>query len=380
MNQWANTVLTDKGTALLAKLTQGNTLSITRAVTGAGFVTPGLLAKQTEVTDPKQELSFRPVSYPETGKCAIPTALTNDSLETGYEATQVGIYAMDPDDGEILLFISQAPDAQSGTIIPSKTEMPGYAAEWTFYLAYGQADMVNVTVDQAGAVSRAEFEERMEKCATLGEDGKVPEEQLPDTTYIPVTSEVPADSDIWIDPNETAIEESHVTDRNNPHGVTAEQIGALAFTESTEYPGCYYREVTTTVEHGTITEKEWLNPPMRKYGVPYRTTKRFSGSPVYAMQINIGEPTSNSTKDVTAETEFQTVGSMDYVLYPSRITKTDFLCSDMDTARTMWDGVSGYVWSNGNLFCVRLKSTVTFEEYSYPCAELYLEFTAYWVY
>ena len=152
------------------------------------------------------------------------------------------------------------------------------------------------------------------------------------------------------------------------------------FVESTEYPGCYYREVTTTVEHGTITEKEWLNPPMRKYGVPYRTTKRFSGSPVYAMQINIGEPTSNSTKDVTAETEFQTVGSMDYVLYPSRITKTDFLCSDMDTVRTMWDGVSGYAWSNGGGFWVRLKSTVTFEEYSYPCAELYLEFTAYWVY
>lgn len=166
-------------------------------------------------------------------------------------------------------------------------------------------------------------------------------------------------------------------------GITPERIGAcpdFGFVESTEYPGCYYREVTTTVEHGTITEKEWLNPPMRKYGVPYRTTKRFSGSPVYAMQINIGEPTSNSTKDVTAETEFQTVGSMDYVLYPSRITKTDFLCSDMDTARTMWDGVSGYVWSNGNSFCVRLKSTVTFEEYSYPCAELYLEFTAYWVY
>lgn len=166
MNPWANTVLTDKGTALLAKLTQGNTLDITRAVTGAGFVTPGLLIKQTEVTDPMQELEFKAVSYPENGKCAIPMMLTNDALATGYEATQVGIYATDPDEGEILLFISQAADTESGTIIPSETEMPGYSAEWTFYLQYGQADGVNVTVNPANTVSREEMEAHIDSAFT----------------------------------------------------------------------------------------------------------------------------------------------------------------------------------------------------------------------
>lgn len=228
MNTWSNTVLTDKGLALMAKLTQGNTLNITKATTGAGYVTPGLLSKQTAVADPKQTLSFKPVSYPETGKCVLPVEMTNEGLVTGYTATQVGIYAADPDEGEILFFISQAADAEKGTSIPSETEMPGYAAEWTFYLAYGQADKIEVTVDQAGAVPRAEFEERMKNCATLGADGKVPEEQLPDTTYIPVTSEVPSDSDIWIDPDDESIEEAHVKDRNNPHGVTPAQIGAMA--------------------------------------------------------------------------------------------------------------------------------------------------------
>lgn len=158
MNTWANTVLTDKGRALMAKLTQGNTLNITYAETGAGFVTPGLLAKQTAVTNPKQTLTFRPVSYPETGKCELPVALKNDDLDTGYEATQVGIYAMDPDEGEILFFISQSGSATKGTTIPSKTEMPGYSAEWAFYLQYGQADGVNVTVDPTNTVSREEME------------------------------------------------------------------------------------------------------------------------------------------------------------------------------------------------------------------------------
>ena len=158
MNTWANTVLTDKGRALLAKLTQGNTLDITRAVAGAGYVTPGFLANQTEVPDPKQSLTFRPVSYPETGKCALPVELRNEGLATGYIATQVGIYATDPDEGEILFFISQAPEANKGTEIPSATEMPGYSAEWTFYVQYGQADGVNVTVDPANTISREEME------------------------------------------------------------------------------------------------------------------------------------------------------------------------------------------------------------------------------
>lgn len=67
--------------------------------------------------------------------------------------------------------------------------------------------------------------------ASLNEQGKVPEEQLPDITNIPVTNEVPDDSDIWIDPDdEPTVEDAHVANKNNPHGVTAEQVGAVPTT------------------------------------------------------------------------------------------------------------------------------------------------------
>lgn len=158
MNKWANTVLTEKGLALLAKLTQGNTLNLTEAVTGAGFVTPGMLVKQTQVMDPKLSLNFRHVSYPEAGKCAITMNLTNEDLDKAYDATEVGVFAEDPDEGKILFFIAQAIDASSGTHIPSEKEMPGYSAEWTFTLKYGQADGVTVVVDPSNTVSRAEME------------------------------------------------------------------------------------------------------------------------------------------------------------------------------------------------------------------------------
>ena len=157
MNVWENAVITSKGIALLAKLSQGNTLTITKGLTGAGYVTPGLLQQQTDVTSPKQELSFRSASYPEEGNCKLLCVLTNDELSTGYTATQVGIYAEDPDEGEILYFIAQAASGH-GTVVPSAAEMAGYSAEWSFYFQYGQADGVNVTVDPSNTVSQQEVE------------------------------------------------------------------------------------------------------------------------------------------------------------------------------------------------------------------------------
>lgn len=156
MTTWNNAVLTTQGAALLAKLTQNNTLAITSAYTGSGYVDPDELETQTAVTNQQQSLAFRTVTYPEEGKCAIPMLLTNDGLSTGYTAMQVGVFANDPDDGEILLFIAQA-ETGAGTIIPSATDMPAFSAEWTFYLQYGQADGVTVTVDPSTAVSEAEL-------------------------------------------------------------------------------------------------------------------------------------------------------------------------------------------------------------------------------
>lgn len=155
MNTWANAVITTKGLALLSKLVAGNTLAITKAVTGSGTVTVGTLQNQTAVSDIKQTLTFSEVTYPSNGKCALSCSLNNDDLTTGYTANQVGIYATDPDEGEILFFIAQA---TTGTVIPSETEMPGYSAEWTFYFQYGQADSVSVTVDPAAAVTQAKME------------------------------------------------------------------------------------------------------------------------------------------------------------------------------------------------------------------------------
>lgn len=155
MSGW-NGVYTQNGLALLAKLSSGGELNITRAVVGTNIVNKSLLNQQTQINNIKQELKFQTPSYPENNVCKLPVVLSNQGLSTGYTAYQIGFYATDPDAGEILYFIAQS---DTGTIILSENELKGYTATWVFYFNYGQADSVNVTVDPANAVTPDMLEE-----------------------------------------------------------------------------------------------------------------------------------------------------------------------------------------------------------------------------
>lgn len=190
MNIWENAVITQQGLALQSKLIAGNTLDITKVQIGTGTVSVPLLYKQTALQDVKKTLSqVTSITYPEEGKCAIKINITNDDVTSGYTAQQIGFFADDPDDGEILYFIAQAESGQ-GTVVPSKTEMPGFSTEWTFTFQYGQADNVSVTVDPSNTVSQSEMESYLSKTiddlkgdadglASLDSDGKIPTSQLP---------------------------------------------------------------------------------------------------------------------------------------------------------------------------------------------------------
>lgn len=190
MNIWANAVVTNKGLALQAKLIEGATLTITRAVTGTGTVSASALKQQTAVSGEKQAMIFRPVSYPETGKCSVPVYLTNETLTTGYTIMQIGIYANDPDEGEILYFLCQA-ESGTGTHVPSVYENPGFSAEWNFTFQYGQADNVNVTVDPANTINATQAQQMIDAALNAlspRDIGAAPESML-ERTYSVATFE-----------------------------------------------------------------------------------------------------------------------------------------------------------------------------------------------
>lgn len=199
MAVWENAIITNKGLALLAKLASGNTLSLTSAVAGAGTVDPTMLKYQTTVADEKQELAFAMQSYPEEGKCAVPVKLTNAGVNTAYAVKQIGIMAFDPDDGDVLFMIAQETSGE-GTDIPTEDDMPGFSAEWTFYLQYGQADGVEVAVDPSNTVTPAEVQRLIEE----HDAGKNPH------------AEVLASKQDLTD---------HINSKGNVHGLTPADLG-----------------------------------------------------------------------------------------------------------------------------------------------------------
>lgn len=143
---------TDKGDALLAKLAEGNTLEITRAQSGSGKVDVSLLKQQTAVATPQQTVTIQPVAYPEAKKCKLPITIRNDGLTSSYTATQIGVFANDPDEGEILFFLAQTDGV--GTNIVGEALQPGYSADFNFSVEFGNADGVSVTVDPSNSVTQ----------------------------------------------------------------------------------------------------------------------------------------------------------------------------------------------------------------------------------
>lgn len=158
MKSWNHAVITYKGLALQAKLMAGHSLAITKVEIGSGYVDPETLRDQVAVAEVQKTLTqVASLTYPEDGKCAIRIKITNEGVTSQWTARQIGFYAMDPDEGEILYFLAQSDD-ESGTLVPSDTEMYDYSAEWTFYFKYGQADNVTVVVDPSNTISWDEME------------------------------------------------------------------------------------------------------------------------------------------------------------------------------------------------------------------------------
>lgn len=139
-------VKTEKGLALEAKTVAGATIALTRCVSGAGNVATVDLRKQTSVSLIKQTLSIQSIKV-DGNKYSIRAVLTNVSLATGYDMYQVGFYATDPQEGEILFALAQIDQAKP---IPSKDDSPGYAIEFTFTFENSGDANIDISLDTSG--------------------------------------------------------------------------------------------------------------------------------------------------------------------------------------------------------------------------------------
>jgi len=110
MAQWNGTVVTAKGMQLLSKVLAGlTTLKFTRVAAGDGQLTSGQnLQDLTALINPKMNLSIVSDSVNGDGTSSILANLNNQSLATGFDFCEFGLFATDPDVGEILYCVDNA--------------------------------------------------------------------------------------------------------------------------------------------------------------------------------------------------------------------------------------------------------------------------------
>jgi hypothetical protein len=170
-----NLALTAAGEALMAKIKLGNgtlPLTITRIVTSSQ-PSPDPLNSTALVAEEQQ---FRIIGKTALGaRTTIRTYLNNfgdpsttpptPPLAVGYTMAQIGIFAIDPDDGEILMRISQF---DSPNYVPAANER-AWEFEPSFNFVTGNASVVNITIDASGTATVGQVNDHVEKTIASAE-------------------------------------------------------------------------------------------------------------------------------------------------------------------------------------------------------------------
>ena len=146
MANWNGLQLTNKGIALQAKVQAGTQLHITKLKLGSGVVPSGTDVKTlTDLIAPEQNLGIGGKEAVD-DYCKISSTISNTGLEAGYYVRELGVFAQDPDDGEILYMYTTdgAPD-----YLPAGGGSTVISQEFSVMIAVDDTDNVVVDIDPA---------------------------------------------------------------------------------------------------------------------------------------------------------------------------------------------------------------------------------------
>lgn len=133
-------------------------LKLTKSMSGAGRTSPTQLMTLSDLIDPVQELQIQDaVERLKTGVVKIPVLLKNNGVTKKYDMHQLGIYAEDPDLGEILYMVLQSDSAEE---IPASAEIKDFTLEWYLNLSIGNMQDVEVVIDETCVLTTEQADAR----------------------------------------------------------------------------------------------------------------------------------------------------------------------------------------------------------------------------
>ena len=154
MAEWSNATMTDVGADLQAKVNAGKTkLTFTKIKVGSGVNATNPLAL-TDVISPKWETTNFVVK--QEGKIvSVDTFITNTGIHEAFRMSEIGLFAQDPDKGEILYAYLTDPEpdrmpAEGGSVVVSQ--------ELTIGMVFSNTGNVSLTVNMGALVTYEQLE------------------------------------------------------------------------------------------------------------------------------------------------------------------------------------------------------------------------------
>ena len=232
-------IITTAGEGLLARASAGEGLTLTEVWVGKGAVESAGAAKAlTALLDPVAKATSTTPAVAG-GQISMLVEYRNDmggGLEEGFTLSEFGVMAKVGDAAPTLLYYAALGD-RAQPVPPIAEGLDVHR----FPVAIGVTGEVEVSLEYPAGVwvTHEELEEALagidlsgyikatEKgkpggVATLGEDSKVPAGQLPKMDYAPAGSAEAVQQALT----------AHTGNKNNPHAVTAEQVGAFTKEET----------------------------------------------------------------------------------------------------------------------------------------------------
>lgn len=146
MANWGNAIITARGKALEDKARQrGVPLTFTKYKFGDGVLSSGRSYEaMTDLISPKLTIGITRKEINSGGGTLIGGILTNKDLNTGFNMCEAGLYANDPDLGEILYLVmtDRSPD-----YLPPKTSDTVVSVDFSALVVVDSALNVSVTLD-----------------------------------------------------------------------------------------------------------------------------------------------------------------------------------------------------------------------------------------
>lgn len=149
MSNWSGFTLTNMGADLQAKINAGvTTLALTKIGLGSGS-SSGSINALTQMLNKVQDVQISKIT-PNNNIVEVDFTLTNKGLNAAYKMSEMGIFATDPDEGEILFayMTDSSPDT-----MPADGSATVVSLDVTLNITFSNTGNVSATIDTGAFVT-----------------------------------------------------------------------------------------------------------------------------------------------------------------------------------------------------------------------------------